>query len=273
MKKVIGTLVIILFSVFSYAQEINQKNVPAVVLNAFQVKFPTAYDIDWRLEKGSYKVKFEVNNKDNWVIISDKGSITKHHQDLYVSEIPKEVLATIQSRVDFFDIGDADRLEEETNTTYYIDFEIRGKDYYFEVYANGDLKKFTKELRHEEIPTKITALITSKYGEYDLDYAKYFEEEEKITYYINGETNDKDHNFWFDGNATLSKRNLDLRNSEIPVAIQNKLKADYEGFEIRDADLIEEDGKTIYDLELRKSKERIHIQLNPKGKVLFEEKK
>ncbi len=79
---------------------------------------------------------------------------------------------------------------------------------------------------------------------------------------------DKDNYFWFNENASLLKRNQDLRNSEIPVSIQNTIKARYEGFEIRDADLIEEDGKTTYDLELRKSKNKVHLILNPKGKIL-----
>lgn len=268
MKKLIGVVVLAFLSVTSYAQEINQRNVPAVVLNAFQVKFPNAYDIEWRLEKGYYQVDFEVNNKDNKLVMSDKGILLSHNKDLYVSEIPAVVLATIQSEVPFYDVYDADRLEEGGRIIYKVNFEISGKDHDFEIEDNGQILKYTKELKDSEVPAPIANMINSKYSELDIDYAKYHEENEKISYYIKGEINDKDNDFWFDENASLIKHNQDLRNSEIPVSIQNTIKARYEGFEIRDADLIEEDGKTIYDLELRNSKNKVHLILNPKGEIL-----
>lgn len=92
MKRFIGLFVLTLFPLFTYAQDIQQKNVPAVVLNAFQLKFSNANDIKWKLEAGNYHVSFEVNNKDNELVINDKGNILNQEQDLNVSEIPQVVL-------------------------------------------------------------------------------------------------------------------------------------------------------------------------------------
>ncbi len=104
MKRIIGLLALTLFAGNTFAQEISQRNVTAVVLNAFQLKFSNATDVKWKLEKGNYHIDFEVNNKDNELIMSDRGIILQHLQDLYVSEIPKVVLETIKSKVAFFDV-------------------------------------------------------------------------------------------------------------------------------------------------------------------------
>jgi hypothetical protein len=48
----------------------------------------------------------------------------------------------------------------------------------------------------------------------------------------------------------------------------NALKANYKDYEIRDADLREENGKSTYIMRLRKSRENIYVIYNPQGKVL-----
>ena len=85
---------------------------------------------------------------------------------------------------------------------------------------------------------------------------------------MDGEVNDKDHSFWFDDKGKLLKHHQDLRNSEIPLPVMTAISSLYAGYEIRDADKIEEGGKIIFDMELRKSKERINVKFNPKGEVL-----
>src|SRR5690554_3433084 len=124
MKRLSGLLVILLFSGNILAQKISQNNVPAVILNSFQVKFSTADDLEWRLDKGNYRVDFEVNNKDHEVQLDERGRFVKHKQDLYVSEIPKDVLETIGEKVPFFDVDDANKITENGKTTFEINFEI-----------------------------------------------------------------------------------------------------------------------------------------------------
>lgn len=268
MSRIIGLLILIFLTSNILAQDIQQKNVPAVVLNTFLLKFPTAYDVEWRLEKGNYQVKFEVNNKDNKLLLDHRGKIVKHEQDLYVSEIPKNVLKTIESKVPFFDIYDADRLEEGNDIIYIINFEIHGKDHDFRINENGKILKYRKELKDNEIPSEITGLIMNKYGVLDIDRAEYNEEDGEIIYYLKGEINDKDHEFIFRNKTRIQLHKQDLRDNEIPAPVLSTLKTKYNGFEIRDADLREENGKTTYIIKLRKSKEQPHIILNPEGEIL-----
>lgn len=268
MKRIIGLLIFSFFIGNISAQDINQRNVPAVVLNAFQLKFPNASDVDWELENGNYHIDFELNNKDNEAVLDYRGKLLKHKQDLYISEIPKNVLETIKSKVQFFDIKDADLLTENGETVYKINFEIDDKDHDFWISENGKLLKYIWELRDNEVPETILSTIKNNYGSLDIDDANYIENKGKVTYYLKGEINDKDHKFIYDKNGRLLKHDQDLRNSEIPAPVMNTVREGYKDYEIRDADLTEENGKTTYDIELKKSKDRIHVILNTDGKIL-----
>lgn len=263
---VLSVFAFLITSVF--AQNINQSNIPAVVLNAFKLKFANARDVKWKLEKGNYLVYFEMNNKDNKLVMSDRGKIVKHEQDLYVSEIPKAVLETIKSRVEFFDVNDADRIEDGGNVSYKVNFEINEKDHDFLIDERGKLLKYTKELRDSEVPASIINFISTKYGSLDIDEAKFMEENGKTGYFLKGEISDKDHDFIIDSKTTLVLHNQDLRNSEIPSPVMNAVKKAYNGYEIRDADLKEEGRKVTYTIQLRKSKDNIYVIFSPFGNIL-----
>jgi len=269
MNRIIALLILSFFTTNTFAQDIHQRNVPAVVLNAFQIKFPNATDVDWRLEKGNYRIRFEVNNKDHNLYLDDRGNVLKHHQDLYGSEVPEKVLKAIKSKVALFDLNDADRIAEGNKIVYEINFEISNKDHDFWISERGKILKYRKELKDSEVPSEILTSIKNKYGELDIDRAEYNEENGKIIYYLKGKISGYRHEFTFEGISNLQLHKQDLRrNSEIPAPILNALKANYKDYEIRDADLREENGKSTYIMRLRKSRENIYVIYNPQGKVL-----
>jgi uncharacterized membrane protein YkoI len=254
-----------------FAQSISQGNVPAVVLNAFQQKLPDAEDVKWKLSKGTYLVRCEVNGKDHKLTLDGQGKILKHAQDLYASEIPANILATIQSKVAYFDLDDADRYEEEGNIIYEINFKIDGKKHHFLVSDKGRITKFKKDLKESEIPATMLDLIQTGYGTFDLERSRYLEESGKSMYILKGEINDYDHTFIFDQKSNIIEHHQDLRHSEIPVPVLNAIKDLYSGFEIRDADLTEAGGKATYRLKMKKSNETIYVSLNKTGKILLVE--
>ena len=268
MRRILGLLVFILFAANTFAQHINQSNVPAVVLNAFQLRYPGAEDVKWKLEKGDYRVDYRVNSKVHKLTMDHKGKVLKHSQDLFSSEIPKVVLETIRSKEAYFDLHDADRYEEENKITYEITFKKDGKGHSFWINEKGKLLKYRKELKDSEIPLLLLNHIITQYGSFDIDRSKYLEDKGKIFYIIRGEIIDMDHAFWIDPETTVLKHTQDLRNSEIPAPVLNAATAAYKGYDIRDADLTEEGGKAIYVLRLRKSKENIYVTFSSDGKIL-----
>lgn len=268
MKRIIVLFVIVFFTGSTFAQNINRSNVPAVVLNSFQLKFPNAKDVNWKLVDGNYRIKFEVNNKFNELYLDYKGNVLKYHQDLWGSEVPESVLNTIKSKVKYFDLNDADLIKEGNEIVYEINFEIEGKDHDFWINEKGKLLKYRKELKDNEIPPAIVTLINNKYGKFDIDRSKYVEERGKIIYIIRGEINDKDHVFTVNNKASILKHEQDLRDNEIPIPIKQTLAESYKDFDIRDADLIEEGATSIFILKIRKSKEQFYVTFNQNGKVL-----
>lgn len=268
MNRIIGIILLVFFAESSFAQDIHQSNIPAVVLNSFQVKFPNAEDVSWKQEGGNYHIKFKANRKFNELYMDYRGTVLKYHQDLWGSEVPESVLNTIKSRVKYFDLNDADLIKEGKDIVYEINFEIDGKDHDFWIDEKGELLKYRKELKDSEIPLSIINLINNKYGKLDIDQSKYVEENRKIIYIIRGEIHDMDHIFTVDDKGSLLKHEQDLRDNEIPIAILQTLKASYKDYDLRDADLIEEGGKTIYIMRIKKSKENIYVTFNPNGKIL-----
>jgi uncharacterized membrane protein YkoI len=268
MKKITSILLLAFVSSYLFAQNLDQRNVPAVVLNAFQLKFPQADHVKWKLQKGNYRIDYKVNSKAHKLVLDDKGGLVWHTQDLYVSEIPEAVIGTIASKVTYFDIHDADRSEEKGNITYQISFKVDGKNHLFRINEKGELLKYRKELKDSEVPASIMRLIEDIYGPYDLDNAKYVEEPEKRIYMLRGEINDYRHSFTFDEQTRILEHSQDLAKSEIPEAILKTLSKSYNDYEIRDADLEEKDGKGVYILKLRKSRNTIRVTFSPKGKVL-----
>ncbi|MFO7658195.1 MAG: hypothetical protein R6W78_14135 [Bacteroidales bacterium] len=268
MKHIIVLPILFFLLGTAYAQNISQGNIPAVVLNSFQLRSPNNKDAKWKLDDGNYHVDFKVNNKPNRLILDYKGNILKHIQDLYVSEIPNVVLETVKAKVTFFDVHDADRLEEKGSVVYQINFKISGKKYFFLINDKGKLLKFTKELNNSEIPANIAGLIKARYGTLDFDYSKYIEEGTKKIYIIKGEIADNKHYFVFNDKAALLKHKQDLKNSEIPVPIINSAISAYAGFVINKAELLEEGGKASYELRLRKSKENVRVVFDQNGKIL-----
>lgn len=271
MKIGILILSILLFTLNIFAQDISQSNVPAVVLNSFQLKYPNAEYVSWKLEGANYKINYKINSKVHELIITIKGKILSHSQDLYISEIPKAVLEAIGTKVPFFDLHDSDLYEIGDSLFYQIRFKHDGKNHFFWINEKGKLLKYRKELNNSEIPSEILSLIKNKYGKIDIDQAKYVEDNEQIFYVIRGEINDSDHVFTISQNGNILEHTQDLKKSEIPSSVKNALSKNYKGYDIRYADLKEENGIIFYILRMQKSKEKFYLKFNSKGELLKKE--
>lgn len=269
MKRIVGLIILALIVGNISAQKIDQKNVPAVILNAFQVKFPTADDVDWRLDKGNYRVSFEVNDKDHQVRLDNRGRFVKHEQDLYVSEIPKVVLETIRKKVPFFDVDDADRITEGKKIVYEINFEIDNKDHDFWINERGKLLNYRKELKKSEVPDFIWSYIRNTSGNMDVEHREYTEENGRGVYWIDGDINNMEHDFYFTEKGKLIKYRKELKNSEIPSETKNFIKNKYGNLDVDRAEYNEENGKYIYYLSGEISDKDHEFTIEGKTKILL----
>lgn len=268
MNKIVIILVLSFLSKAAFSQRLEQSAVPAVVLNAFQLKYPSAEDVSWKKEKANYLVYYIVNTKSHKLRMDYKGEPIEHFQDLYLSEIPKEVLTTIKSKISNFDLRDADLQERNGVTTYVTKFNTNGSNSYFWINEKGELQKYRKELKDSEIPTPILSYINSRYGKIEIERAKYVEDNGNNNFIIGGKINGKVNVFWFNTSNSMLKHTQDLRNSDIPETIQRVLSTDYSGYDIRDADMIHVKGSQSYILRLKSAKDEVRVTFDKNGKTL-----
>lgn len=268
MKSIISLILFILLTCSAFAQEISQSNVPAVVLNNFQLKYPNADDVNWKLDKGKYKINFKLRSKTTILTMDFKGNVLELVQEIFINDIPKSVLEIIRDKITNFDIAKVEKYVVNNKTSYEIQFKIDGKNNYFYINEKGELVKYRKELKDTELPLNITKIISDQFGTFELDRSKYVEDNGNTNYIIRGYINSMKHAFWFSDKAILLKHTQDLKRNEIPDAIINLLKLEYSDYELRDAEMINERGKKTYLIVIKKSSKKNYLTFSSKGKIL-----
>lgn len=127
MKKLSILLLLAATSCASFAQDIAQKDVPAVVVNAFQQKFPNQANVEWELKRGLYEAEFEIKTMDHSVYLDSTGKVVKHKQEIAETELPAAVMATIKKDFAGYKLEDPKKIEEGTTVTYKVELE-KGTD-------------------------------------------------------------------------------------------------------------------------------------------------
>lgn len=114
-----------------FAQDINQSQVPSIVVNNFQQKFSKAYDIEWEKEVAYYKVEFELgaNGRDHEVWYDAKGNMVKHKEKISKSELPKSVHAKIGSEFNGYRVDDTKKITEGSNVVYSVELKSSSSEW------------------------------------------------------------------------------------------------------------------------------------------------
>lgn len=102
----------------SCAQTTVQTNVPSVVMNSFQQKFPNATNVDWELKNNVYNVEFDANNNEHEVWIDSKGTIFSHKEELRTNQVPANIREAVKRDFPEYRIEDADKYETDGKVTY-----------------------------------------------------------------------------------------------------------------------------------------------------------
>src|SRR5690606_9958853 len=103
------------------AQDLSRNQVPSVVVNEFQKRFPKALDIDWEYKKGAYQVEFEIDRLDHEVWFDREGQILKHKEEIRIKSLPEQVRTKVRERFKNFRITDAERLTKGKSVVYKLE--------------------------------------------------------------------------------------------------------------------------------------------------------
>lgn len=128
MKKRLLLAIALLFSGFTYAQDIPAKDVPAEVLKSFQKAFPNATKIEWELKGDLYNADFDIGRRDHEAWFTSKGSIVKHKKEIRAAELPLAVSNVIKKNYKGYRIDDVDQFEEGKVFLYKVELKKIGEE-------------------------------------------------------------------------------------------------------------------------------------------------
>lgn len=110
-------------SFLACAQDIPQNEVPSVVLNAFQARYPNATDVEWEKKGEFYHVEYDLGRTDHEVWLDASGKLVKHEEDIPKAQLPDAVKQTVSSQFGKYRIDDTDKIEKDGRTYYKIGLE------------------------------------------------------------------------------------------------------------------------------------------------------
>jgi len=129
MKKILAFLLVALFSLESYAQEISRDKVPPVITVAFKQKFPKASDISWEMKGEQFNVDFEIDRRDHEAWYDGSGKLLKHTRDIRQNELPKAVLDAIRKQFVNYRVSDTEKTTDHQGAdTYKVELKKLSSD-------------------------------------------------------------------------------------------------------------------------------------------------
>lgn len=127
------------------AQDISKKDVPSVVLNAVQSRYPHATDLEWEKRGDLYKAEFEVNNRDHELWIDSNGNIQTHREEISKSALPAVVSESIKANFEGYKIDDVDKIEKDGKVFYRVELDGRAGDRNVLFAADGSVVENKKD--------------------------------------------------------------------------------------------------------------------------------
>ncbi len=127
----------------NYGQKISADKVPAVVTNAFNVKFSSAKDVKWEMEKsGNFEAEFKLNRVEYSANFDQNGKWLKTETEIEVSQLPKGVTDAIAKEFAGYKIDEAEMaVTFDNKITYEIEAKKDKEQYEVKFSPEGNILK------------------------------------------------------------------------------------------------------------------------------------
>jgi len=141
MKALIAFALATFIGFSAFAQKIQEKAVPEIVVKAFKAKYPTAKEVKWEKEQANYEAEFEMKEVTMSAIFNPSGNLMEVESVMSKNMLPKAILETIAKDYPGYKIEEAAKIETDGKITYEAEVEKGEKstDLIFDV--NGKLLK------------------------------------------------------------------------------------------------------------------------------------
>jgi hypothetical protein len=125
----------------TFAQKLQEKDVPASVKTAFQKNFPQAKVEKWEKEDDHFEVEFELNASEQSVLFDAQGNLLETEVEITIDQLPNNISDYIKANYKGHSVKEAAKMTDAKGTVTY-EAEIKGRDLLFD--SNG---KFIKEVK------------------------------------------------------------------------------------------------------------------------------
>lgn len=142
MKKLALMTVAARITSLTFAQKLQEKDVPASVKTAFQKNFPQVKAEKWEKEGLNFEVEFELKKSEQSVLFDAQGNLLETEIEIELNQLPKGVLEYVMANYKGQSIKEAAKITDSKGKVTY-EAEIKGIDILFD--SNG---KFIKEIKN-----------------------------------------------------------------------------------------------------------------------------
>ncbi len=131
MKKSVVTVVMMLFTMLGFAQKMQERDVPPNVKSTFQKNYPVVKKVKWDKEDDKYEASFDLNKKDNSVLIDAQGNILETEVEIELTELPAGILEYLKKNYAGKQVKEIAKIKDEKGAVTY-EVEIKGMDLIFD---------------------------------------------------------------------------------------------------------------------------------------------
>ena len=150
MKKLIIVIALGLGLSHVHGQQIKESEVPAAVKSSFAKAYPTATEVKWEKENGSFEVSFDQGKQDMSVVLDSKGTILEIENEIGKSELPSAVQNTLAKDFVGYKILEVAKILAKGVTTFEAEVE-KGSEHFDLIFdAQGKLSKKIKKEKGKE---------------------------------------------------------------------------------------------------------------------------
>ncbi len=142
MKHVMILMAASLISGCAFAQNKQDKDIPAIVKSAFQKAHPDAKGVKWEKEGDNFEAEFEHGKVEQSVVLNAQGNILETEVEIAVAELPQKAREYVAAHYKGQSLKEAAKITDAKGMVTY-EAEVKGKDLLFD--AEGTFLKETKD--------------------------------------------------------------------------------------------------------------------------------
>lgn len=251
---------------------VKQDKVPAQVRETFSQMYPSAAPT-WEMEYGMYKAEWHEGGDDIDAWFMPNGDWKCTDRNMRRAGLPEAVTNYINTNYAGYYVDDVDYMEVPGDSYYDIELERNGyPDVELWIRADGTVinegfepwKGNDGDVTWGNVPQAVKNAFQSMFPGVNAEW-----EIERGRYKAEWEVKGIDYEAWFEADGTWLRTKQDVPVSALPAAVINYVQANYPGYYIDDADLVETPTDKYYLLELDKNGAAdIYLKITAEGSVI-----